>query len=128
VKLVAKANVGERRAGVDESFSAFDHSHPRHTPAPTFGDVKKHRVGTGAVVKPRPTTLIGWILSNPTFADATITFCDLARAATQADEVDWPLTIAPGENAVAEFKMQIPFFHGLAYRVEGELRGVLLYS
>jgi hypothetical protein len=110
------------------TFSAFDHSHPRHTLSPTFGEVAKHRVGNAAVVKPRRATLVGWVLHNSGYAEATITFYDQTSSPAEGDEPDWPLVVGPGQTAVAEFALQIPFFHGLAYRVEGELRGVLLYS
>ena len=111
------------------SFSAFDHSYPRSTPAPTFGDVAKHRVvSESAVVKARRATLVGWVLHNPGYGDATITFYDTTAVPTENDTADWPLIIGPGKTEVAEFTMQIPFFAGLAYRVEGEVHGVLLYS
>jgi hypothetical protein len=110
------------------SFSAFDHSHPRQTVSPIFGDVAKHRVGSGAVVKSRRATLVGWVLHNSGYGDATITFYDQASSPAPGDEPDWPLVVAPGQTEVAEFAMQIPFFHGLAYRVDGDVAGLLLYS
>jgi hypothetical protein len=110
-------------------FSAFDHSHQRFTLSPTFGEVAKHRIiSSAAVVKPRRATLIGWVLNNSGYADATVWFYDQTSSPAHGDEADLPLVIAPGRTEVAEFALQIPFFHGLAYRVEGELRGVLRYS
>jgi hypothetical protein len=115
------------------SFGAFDFSHPRHTPAPTFGAVSKCRIGVCgigvcAVVKPRPATLLGWVLCNRGYGDATITFYDQVNAPSDEDVADWPLVLAPGQPAAVGFPMEIPFFRGLAYRVDGEVDGVLLYS
>jgi hypothetical protein len=73
-------------------------------------------VGDRAVVKPRRATLVGWVLHNPGYADATITFFDQVRMPGDDDAPDWPLVVGPGQTAVAEFSFQIPFFYGLAYR------------
>jgi hypothetical protein len=72
--------------------------------------------------------LVGWVLHNPGYKDATVTFYDVAREPTEADQADWPLVVGPGQTSVAEFALQIPFFAGLAYRVDGTLNGVLIYS
>jgi hypothetical protein len=90
--------------------------------------VSKHRVGVGGIIKPRPAVLVGWVLHNPSYADATVTFYDVDCEPTEADLPDWPLVVGPGQTAVAEFALQIPFFAGLAYRVDGMLNGVLIYS
>ena len=110
------------------AFSPFVHSYPCTTPSPIFGGVSKHRVGVGRIIKPGPAVLVGWVLHNPSYADATVTFYDVDCEPTETDQPDWPLVVGPGRTEVAEFALQIPFFQGLAYRVEGNLQGVLLYS
>jgi hypothetical protein len=111
-------------------FSAFDHSHQRHTLSPTFGDVSKHRVGNAgtAVVKGKRATLVGWILHNSGYRVATITFYDQAHRPSAEDAEDWHLVIGPGQTSAVEFAMQIPCFNGLAYVVDGDVAGLLLYS
>ena len=109
-------------------FSAFDHSHPRFTLSPTFGEVAKHRISSSAVVKPRRATLIGWVLHNFSYANATITFYDQAHRPSAEDAEDWHLVMGPGQTSAVEFAMQIPCFNGLAYVVDGDVAGLLLYS
>jgi hypothetical protein len=110
------------------AFSPFVHSYPCTTPSPIFGGVSKHRVGVGGIIKPGPAVLVGWVLHNSGYGDATILFYDQVNVPSNDDVADWPLVVEPGRTEVAEFALQIPFFAGLTYRVEGNLQGVLLYS
>lgn len=97
------------------SFTAFDHTHPCSTPAPRFGDVWKHRVTAGGVIKQERGVLIGWVLYNRSFAERSILFYDQSKPAGFGDAIDWPLVIGPGKTVCAEFSMQIPFFVGISY-------------
>jgi hypothetical protein len=103
------------------TFTPLDHSHPTYTPAPIFGEVKKHRLTAGAQIKSGKAVLIGWVLHNPGYKDVRIEFFD-------GEVFDWPLVVPAGETVVAEFTLQIPFFNGLSYKTEGRVDGVILYS
>jgi hypothetical protein len=112
--------VEERR----QSFSAFDHSHARVTPAPTFGEVRKHRVARREIVKAGPATLIGWVLQNPHYNERAIRFYDTASWGTESE---FTVIVEPGRSEHSGFQFQVPFFNGLAYEAEG-LDGILLFS
>jgi len=108
-------------------FSAFDHSFPRQTLAPTFGEVRKHRVGRREIVKRGPATLIGFVLHNHGYTERAIRFYDTANTANWGTEAEFAIMVEPGKTDHAEFAMQIPFFAGLAYEADG-LDGILLFS
>lgn len=103
------------------SFTAFDHTHPCSTPAPRFGDVWKHRVTAGGVIKPERGVLIGWVLYNRSFADRAVIFYDQVEIPAPSHAIDWVLIIGPGESICAEFSMQIPYFSGIAYAQSSDL-------
>jgi hypothetical protein len=120
-----------------DTFSPLDFSHSRSTPSPVFDAVKKVRLEKAAVVKRGKATLVGFILHNSAYGERTVLFFDQASAPTSTDAVDFPLVLAPGETAIAEFSMQVPFFRGLAYAQSAsrdhlepadDISGVLLFA
>jgi hypothetical protein len=120
-----------------DTFSPLDRCHPVYSPAPIFGDVRKHRLTAAAVVKPGKAVLIGWVLHNASYGERVLRFYDHARLPAADDEMDWPLIIPPGETVIAEFVMQIPFFRGLSYAQSmsreclvpaDDIAGILLFA